>query len=88
MKAAVLEGDQYCGKFVMVSIYNTKPFYNFSTCAKEIKWKPVRCKIWNQEKNQNVQYSYLKLNLINDYNCDMDHVDIADHLRGSYRLTY
>ena len=72
----------------MLSLYNTKPFYYFTTCAENLKQEKVTQKVWNAKEKRKIECYYLKLNVINDYNDDMDHVDISDHLQGSYRFTH
>ena len=37
VKSALLKGDLDENNFVMLSLYNTKPFYYFSTCAEDLK---------------------------------------------------
>ena len=66
IKAAVLKGDDVCDNFIMLSLYDTKPFYYFTTCAKNLKWEKVTRKVWNAKKKRKIECFYLKLNVIND----------------------
>jgi hypothetical protein len=48
------------------------------------KKKPV----YDPRQEKNVTLKFLRLNLNNDYNMDMGHVDVADQLRTNYRMDH
>ena len=87
VKAAVLEGvpDMEHNKLVAVSIYDTKPVHFLSTCCTEIKWMEKTRKTWDKEIICMRLGRFLRLVINDSYNMNMNNVDVADQLRGSYR---
>jgi len=85
VKAAVLKGDSRSSDLVMASCYNQKPFYMISHSCKSIGWVPVMKKVWSSTLHQTVDFSFLRWNLSDDYNYEMNDNDIADQLGLVYR---
>ena len=87
-KAAVLEGDIECPNLVAVSVYDTKPVHFLTTIVEEIQWVSKTKKVWCDAEKRMEKLEFLRLNVNNDYNKDMNAVDIADQLRGNYRFDH
>ena len=51
-----------------------------------IEWLEVKKKVWNVDTCEYEEIKLLRLNFINNYNFTMGHVDVADQLRGNYRM--
>jgi hypothetical protein len=51
-----------------------------------ITWMTVTKKIWSTALKMNVDYSFVRWNLSDDYNFEMNDNDIADQLRLVYRI--
>ena len=86
MKAAKLVGDPVCPDLIASSVYDTKPVHYLSMVSKSIKWKKLEQKVYNVDTNRVETLEFLRLNKINTYNNGMGDVDLADQLRGVYRL--
>jgi len=88
VKAAVLEGDPGCPNLVASSVYDTKPVHYLSMITSELKWIVKEKIVYNVDSGKSEILSFLRMNNIHTYNSTMGNVDIADQLRGSYRLDY
>lgn len=86
VKAAVLEGDDEVDNFVAVSCYDQKPVYFITTMAECIKWVIKQKKVYSIRLQELVTISFLRLNILDEYNFNMGSVDIADQLRNYYRI--
>jgi hypothetical protein len=86
VKAAILKGDKDCKDLVACSFYDTKPVHILSMLCDSIKWIEKYRLVYDPEQAKMVGMKYLRLNMNDDYNNDMGHVDVADQLRGNYRM--
>ena len=68
-----------------VSTYDTKPVHLLSTAAETVEWIVKQKKVWSATDKNKSLIKFLRLNLIEDYNMNMNSTDIADQLRGVYR---
>ena len=68
-----------------VSTYDTKPVHILSTAAESVEWVAKERKVWDANENKKSLIKFLRLNVIEDYNNNMNSTDIADQLRGVYR---
>jgi hypothetical protein len=88
VKAAVLEGDPDCPNLVAVSVYDTKPVHFISMVSECIEWITKSRKMWNKAVQALVSVEFLRLNINDDYNREMNDVDIFDHLRTIYEFDH
>jgi Transposase IS4 len=88
VKAAVLVGDRDCKDLLAVSVYDTKPVHFLSMVSETIKWVEKERTVYDPNEEKNVPVKFLRLNINDDYNNDMGHVDVADQLRGYYRMDH
>jgi hypothetical protein len=88
VKAAVLEGDADCPNLVAVSVYDTKPVHFISMVSECIEWITKSRKMWNKAVQALVSVEFLRLNINDDYNREMNDVDISDHLRTIYEFDH
>eukprot|EP00536_Pseudo-nitzschia_multiseries_P014798 jgi/Psemu1/40172/gm1.40172_g len=86
VKATVLEGDPECAFFIAPSVYDTKPVHYLSMVTSVIKWVEKEKVVYNVETDKKEKMKFLQLNQLDTYNNGMGGVDIADQLRGVYRL--
>ena len=86
VKAAILVGDSGCQNLIASSVYDTKPVNYLSMISDSIKWVVKEKKVFNVDTNQVEILKFLRLNQINAYNNGMGDVDLADQLRGVYRI--
>ena len=84
-KAARLVNSTKCPDLLAVSVYDTKPVHLLSTAADCVEWKTLERKVWSTRESRKIMMKYLRLGMIDDYNNNMNSVDMADQLRGSYR---
>jgi hypothetical protein len=82
-KASRLVYNPTCPDVLAVSTYDTKSVHILSTAADSVKWMAKKKKVWDGEKKADMDS--LCLNVIDEYNKNMNGTDIADQLRGVYR---
>ena len=85
-KAAVLTNDPDIPDLVAFSVYDTKPVHFLSMACTGLKWIEKRKKVFDKETGANVSMAFLRPEVTDMYNNGMNNVDIADQLRGTYRL--
>ena len=86
VKAAKLEGDDDCPCLFASSVYDTKPVHYLSMVTDTIKWIVKERSVYNVDTKRVELMQFLWLNQIDTYNYGMGNVDIADQLRGFYRV--
>ena len=86
VKAAVLEGDDGCPNLIASSVYDAKPVHYLSMVSNELKWMVVKKDCYNVDSGEVEVLEFLRLKHIDKYNQEMGNVDLADQLRGTYRL--
>ena len=86
VKAAVLTGDSKSCDLVVASCFDQKPFYMISHSIPEITWVECIKPIWSRSLMKNVDYKFLRWNLSDDYNFEINDNDVADQLRLVYRM--
>ena len=86
MKAAVLRGDTQCPGLVAVSVYDTKPVHFLSMACDSIKWVVKNRTVYDKATQGTKKIEFLRLNVNNDYNYGMGHVDLADQLWLAYKV--
>ena len=86
VRAAVLEGDPDCPNLVASSVYDAKPVHYLSMVSDELKWMEVNKSVYNVDSGEVEVLKFLRMSNINKYNKEMGNVDLADQLRGTYRL--
>ena len=85
LKVAKLVGEPKLKDFVAISYYDVKPFYFMSNSWTDIKWIKKKRFVWSSTKNKLVNVPFFRLNIFDDYNYNMNNVDISDQLRNVYR---
>ena len=87
VKVAVLEGvpDMEYKKMVAVCIYDTNLVHFLSTFGTEIKWMEKTHKTWDKDSSCMRLGRFLCLVINDSHNMNLNNVDVADQLRGSYR---
>jgi hypothetical protein len=86
VKAAHLQGDDVVKCLLASSVYDTKPVHYLSMVSVKLEWVVVEKKVYNVDTQKTEYIRFLRLNVIHKYNHTMGHVDVADQLRGSYRI--
>ena len=86
VKAAVLKGDPKCPGLVAVSVYDTKPVHFLSMVCDKIKWLIKSRPVYDKTVSQVRKINFLRLNVNDEYNYGMGHVDVADQLRLTYKV--
>ena len=86
LKTAQLLNDSKCEGLVACSLYNSKPFYMMKMATEKVEWSLKKRKLWEKNLMKMVDTPFYQLNIVDDYNTHMNNVDVADQLRGSYRI--
>ena len=76
-KVAVLKGDDTCSDFVTVSVYATKLVYCMLMTAEDLRWKVKERTVYDSIKKKEIKMKFLQANIQDNYNQDMNSVDIA-----------
>jgi ribosomal protein L37AE/L43A len=87
VKAAVLEDCPPLAAcpLVAASVYDQKGVHFLSTCVQRILWIEKFREVFDKTTQRMRMGKFLRLAINDDYNNNMNNVDIADQLRGSYR---
>jgi len=85
IKAAVLEGDSSCPSLICMSYYDAKDVYFMSTAVTEIKWVLKERSVYDKNAQKLVKLTFMRPEIVDDYNNGMNKVNQADQLQGSYR---
>jgi hypothetical protein len=88
VKAAVLDGDPSVPNLVAVSYYDQKPVHFLSTICESIRWIQCERLVYCVDTDKTEVMKFLRLNINDDYNHDMGHVDMSDQLRNYYRFDH
>ena len=80
VKACKLVGDKKCPQLCAVSVYDTKPVHFLTMCNDSIKWIKKEQKVYNKEEGKSQNIEFLRLNVNDEYNFGMGHVDVLDQL--------
>ena len=88
LKTAQLVGDPKIEGLVLLSLYDSKPFYMMTMACEKIEWVLKSRKLWDRELMKMVDKPFYRLNIVDEYNTHMNNVDVADQLRGSYRFDH
>ena len=86
VKADILEGYPGCPNIIESSVYGTNPVHYLSMVSKSTQWVEKANIVYNVDTGKVEALKFLILNQINNYNNGMGNVDVADQLRGVYRL--
>ncbi|KAK3251406.1 hypothetical protein CYMTET_21062 [Cymbomonas tetramitiformis] len=73
-------------KIVAVSIYDSKPVHFLTSIHSKVSMVDKVRQIWDAQENKKKELPFKRLNVIDDYNFNMNGVDIADQLREIYRF--
>ena len=84
-KAAVLKNSTDTPDMLAASVYDNKPVHLMSTVSENVLWIQKQRKVWSSSAGEMKTMSYLRLNVIDDYNQHMNSTDISDQLRNTYR---
>jgi hypothetical protein len=88
VKAAVLKGDPDCPNLVAVSVYDTKPVHFIFMFCENIEWTVKKRQVYNKATNKMEFIEFLRLNVNDDHNREMNDCNIQDQLRTFYRFNY
>ena len=86
VKVAVLKGDPDIKDLVAISYYDSKPVYFLTTVLQNVKWNMLTKRVFNKQEYKMCKMPFFRPNFADDYNQDMDHVDITDHLGKRYQM--
>jgi hypothetical protein len=88
VKAAILLGDPACPNLVATSVYDTKPVHFLSMSCDSIKWIVKTRDVYCVDTKKIETIRFLCLNINDDYNAGMGHVDVSDQLRNCYQMDH
>ena len=78
LKVAVLKGDSKSRDLIVVSNYDQKPFYMVSHSIGTVTWLEKEKLLWSTSAMKNVVYQFLRCNVPDDYNFEMNDNGVAD----------
>ena len=87
-KVAHLQDDDNIKGLIALSYYDSKLFYMLKNAYEKVEWIEKSRKIWRKDTQQLVDVMFHLLNIIDDYNFNMNNVDVVDQLWGSYRFDH
>jgi hypothetical protein len=88
VKAAILKDDSNWPDLVATSVYDTKPVHFLSMSCSRIQWIIKSWLVYCVDTQTTEKLEFLRLNINDDYNGDMGHVDISDQWQNYYRFDH
>ena len=88
VKVDVLEGDDGCLSLIVTNFCETHPVNFLFMSAKIIKWIKKKIYIFDKVKKDIINSELLRLNINDDYNHQIGHVDVSDQLINHYRVDH
>ncbi len=73
-----------CPDLLVASVYDTKPVHLLSTALDCVEWNVIQKKVWNEKVKKKSFMRFLCLSMIDQFNHNMNLVDMADQLWGVY----
>jgi hypothetical protein len=73
---------------VAVSVYDTKPVHFLSMSCESIEWITKERKVFSSSTGKYEKLKFMRLNINDNYNKEMGHVDVSDQLRNYYRFDH
>ncbi len=61
-----------------------KPVHLLSMVAESVEWMLKQRKVYDRESHSMSMMRYIHLNVIDDYNNNMNNIDIANQLQGHH----
>ena len=86
VKVGVLQNDPNIKDPVEISYYDPKPFYFLTTILKNTMLTTKEKRVFNPATNRMYPMNFLIPNFADEYNQNIDHVDMTDHLGNNYQL--
>ena len=86
MNLAVLRDDSQSSELIVGSCYDQKPFCMLSHSMEEVTWVTCVKKVFSHSLRKEIPFEFLRWNLSNEYNFEMNDNDLADQLRLVYRM--
>jgi hypothetical protein len=83
--AARLINSEQSPDLLAICVYDMKPVHLLSMVAESVEWMAKQRKVYDRMSLKMRMMSFMRLNVIDDYNNNMNNVDIADQLRGHHR---
>lgn len=67
-----------------ISLYDSKPLYFMSNTCESVKWKTMTSKVWHKDLQKMDEIPFFCLNIVDDYNNDMNDIDLVDQVKFVY----
>ena len=77
---AVLKVSADTPYMLAVLVYDTKPVHLISTVSETVEWLPIKKNEWSATEQSMTKMHFLRLNIIDEYNHNMNSTDISDKL--------
>ena len=86
VKTAVLEGDIKYFQLIITSCYDLKTFYMISYRKPSVTWVALLKIFCSHKEKETVNFNFLRFNMSNKYNFEMNDNNVADEYRLVYRM--
>lgn len=84
----MLKNCAECPDLLVCSVYDIKLVHMMSTASETMEWIQKKRTVRSAEVGAKVSMCYLWFNLIDDYNDNMNNVDLADQLCNCYQFNH
>ena len=81
-----VQQDPGCPNLIASSVNDNKPVHYLSMVSESIKWAEKEKMVYTVDTGKVEALKFLRLNRIGKYKSGMGNVDVADQIRGVYRL--
>ena len=88
LKVGHLEGDTQVRGLLELLYYDLKPLYMTTNADPKLEWLKKKRGVLKNDQKCVARIDFHHLNIIDEYNYNMNNMDISDHLRGSCRFDH
>ena len=88
VNSAELVSDPGCPSSVVVLECDTKPVHFSTMATQRIFWEEKKRQVFDKSRNEITTIEFLRLNLNDECDFDMDDTDVTNQLRGSHHFDH
>ena len=74
------------GNLIPLSFYNNRPVCFMKNVCDTIQWETKQHNVWCKYINKIVYLKFYLLNIVDEYNTNMNNVELLDHLLDQYTI--
>ena len=88
LKVDLMKIDSKVQGLLALSYYYSKSLYMMDNAIDKVQWIKKKRRVFRKYLQRTSEITFHRINVIDVYNYNMNNVDVADRLRGSYRFDH